>query len=77
MKIITKKVYVAFDGKEFDNENDCKRYEKINEKTKKVLSVFPIIKSICEEMGGTCKGCYFFQDGCIFMGNSTPCDWVF
>lgn len=63
MKKIIKTAYVAEDGKEFVNEEDCKRYEKSVE----VKQCISKIAEYCDERSCTPLECIFYKEqGCIF-----------
>ena len=67
-----KVTYIAFDGKEFDTEIECREHEEKRKDLVKVYRAIDTLRNYCEEKG--CDNCPFFNGGCIFTGG-TPNDW--
>lgn len=83
MKIKYNPTYVSYDGREFENENECKKYEK--RQAKDFLGTLKKLKQFCYNME-QCENCHFFGEdgGCIIMENVMvagelvpPGDWNF
>ena len=71
MKIVTK--YVANDGTEFDNKNDCIMHETGQNKDE-INKAISLLSKICEECS-ECTECllYIGNHGCIF--EKSPYTW--
>lgn len=69
MKII--KQYQSYDGKFFDDINECELYEW--EIYKKVLAMLRQVKQICQN-SDDCPNCPFYY--CYVDGDQTPCKLV-
>ena len=70
-----KVIYIAFDGKEFDNEMECREHEEKRKDLVKVSRAIDTIKNYCKDRG--CHTCPFFSSryGCKFTVD-TPDEWV-
>lgn len=73
MKKIEKVFYVADDGKEFDDEYECREYEA----SMGVRNCISEIITYCSERECTSLDCIFCgKNGCIFAGAGVvPIDW--
>lgn len=67
MKVYYKAVYVANDGKEFDNQNACIKYEKENHYYAKIKSTLKEVKEICKTH--LCDECPLTNCGRCFFKN--------
>lgn len=69
-----KVTYIAFDGKEFDNEMKCREHEESRKDLVKVSRAIDTIKNYCKGRG--CYTCTFFSSlqGCKFTVE-TPDGW--
>ena len=59
-KTIEKKYYVAFDGTEFENEDDCRKYEKEAESIEKEKEIIRRFKRLM--INEPFSECYIFDD---------------
>ena len=66
--------YIAFDGKEFDTEIECREQEEKRRDLVKVSRAINTIKNYCKDSG--CHTCPFFSSlqGCKFTVE-TPDGW--
>ena len=66
--------YVAFDGKEFDTEMECREHEESQRGLIKTYRAIDTIKNYCKNSG--CHTCPFFSSlqGCKFTVD-TPDGW--
>lgn len=72
--MIVKQTFIAFDGKEFETEKECAKYEAANELVN-IMPIFKKVKKICSEQE-TCYSCVFNNTSgdCMFAG-TIPSDW--
>ena len=70
-----KVTYIAFDGKDFDTEKECREHEEKRKDLVKVSRAIDTIKNYCKGRG--CHDCPFFSSryGCKFTVD-TPDGWV-
>ena len=66
--MIVKQTFIAFDGKEFETEKECAKYEAANELVN-ITPIFKKVKKICSEQE-TCYSCVFNNTSGVIMHNA-------
>ena len=68
--------YIAFDGKRFNTETECRKYEKEQNSLQKVYKAINTLKNYCKNK--ECACCSFFdfdKSRCKFI-KDIPCRWL-
>ena len=61
MRIEQRKVFIAFDGEEFETEEECVKYE---ETLADINSALKKIKQLCEAHKDGCSSCVLYNNNC-------------
>ena len=67
--------YYAFDGKPFNTEPECRKYEKKKKDLQKAYRAIDTLKNYCKGMA--CPNCSFFDfdKQCCKLRVNTPSEW--
>lgn len=75
MRVKNITIYEAYDGKEFDTEQECIDYENNNEEIMKARESARVLRDFCQNHNRNCYSCIFYNNNFCKFDMDSPAFW--